>query len=286
MTYIQHVPVETMDPHRFETVLAPPQYEQLLDLIDNRAKTLRGRAIWNVNSTATGGGVVELLRPLLGYSRGAGVDARWAVISGGPPFFELTKRLHNHLHGFDGDGGEVSEAERELYERTLAGNAEELAKLVRPQDVVILHDPQTAGLIPAIRGTGAKIIWRCHVGLDHPNRFAREAWDFLRPYVIGADAYVFSRKTFAWEGLDPAQDRGDPADGRRVLPEECRAEPRADARDPLARRDRPARRDRGANVHALGRQPRPGRPPRRDRAGATAAPRTIGSSFRSRAGTS
>ena len=70
---------------------------------------------------------------------------------------------------------------------------------------MILHDPQTAGLIPAVRGTGAKIIWRCHVGIDHPNRFAREAWDFLRDYVLGADAYVFSRETFAWEGLDLAK---------------------------------------------------------------------------------
>ncbi len=108
MTSLEHVPVEPMDPHRFETVLAPAQYAKLLDLIDNGAKALSGRVIWNVNSTAKGGGVVELLRPLLGYSRGASVDARWVVISGAPPFFELNKLIHNHLHGFDGDGGGLS----------------------------------------------------------------------------------------------------------------------------------------------------------------------------------
>jgi len=205
MESLEHVPVEAMDPHRFESVLAPAQYARLLDLINNGARALRGRVIWNVNSTAKGGGVVELLRPLLGYSRGAGVDARWSVIGGAPQFFELTKRLHNRLHGFDGDGGALSDHERAIYEGTLAGAAGAFAKLVRRQDVVILHDPQTAGLIPAVRATGAALIWRCHVGLDHPNRRARSAWDFLRPYVIGADAYVFSRKTFAWEGLDPAK---------------------------------------------------------------------------------
>ena len=205
MTSLEHVPVEAMDPRRFESVLAPDQYERLVDLIDNGARSLRGRVIWNVNSTAKGGGVVELLRPLLGYSRGAGVDARWAVIGGAPRFFVLTKRLHNHLHGFNGDGGAMRDAEREIYEQTLAGAAEEFSKLVRARDIVILHDPQTAGLIPAVRSTGAKIIWRCHVGIDHPNRFAREAWDFLRDYVLGADAYVFSRESFAWEGLDPAK---------------------------------------------------------------------------------
>ena len=86
------------------------QYAALLELIDRSSRTLQGRVIWNVNSTARGGGVVELLRPLLGYSRGGGVDARWAVISGEPEFFAITKRLHNHLHGFTGDGGPLDAA--------------------------------------------------------------------------------------------------------------------------------------------------------------------------------
>jgi trehalose synthase len=68
--------------------------------------------------------------------------------------------------------------------------------------VAIVHDPQPAGLIAALRAAGAAVIWRCHVGLDHPNELAREAWDFLRPYLLDADAYVFSRESFAWEGLD------------------------------------------------------------------------------------
>lgn len=202
MATIEHVPVEAMDPYRFGTVLSPAQYEQLLDLIENDARELRGRVIWNVNSTAKGGGVVELLRPLLGYSRGAGVDARWVVVSGRPEFFTLTKRIHNHLHGFDGDGGPLGAAERQIYEDTLADNARQFAELVSPQDIVILHDPQTAGLVPAVSATGARIVWRCHVGLDHPNDYAREAWDFLRPYMERADGYVFSRESFAWEGLD------------------------------------------------------------------------------------
>jgi trehalose synthase len=183
-------------------VSTPEDYEGLLELIDRGARELRGRVIWNVNSTASGGGVVELLRPLLGYCRGSGVDARWAVITGDPDFFNLTKRLHNHLHGFDGDGGNISDRERGVYEATLAANARELTPLLRPDDVVILHDPQTAGLVETVKRTGAAVIWRCHVGLDHPNALARGAWSFLMPYVLDADAYVFSRPTFAWDGLD------------------------------------------------------------------------------------
>jgi trehalose synthase len=201
MPALEQVSIHPMDPRRFGRVLSDGEYEALDDLITHATRALHGRVIWNVNSTAKGGGVVEMLRPLLGYSQGAGVDARWAVISGDPEFFSLTKRIHNKLHGFEGDGGPLGPHEHQIYKRTLAANATELLPLVHPRDVVILHDPQTAGLTEPVRRTGATVIWRCHVGLDHANDCAREAWRFLLPYVAPAHAYVFSRAGFAWEGL-------------------------------------------------------------------------------------
>ncbi|MGA8722181.1 MAG: glycosyltransferase [Solirubrobacteraceae bacterium] len=205
MRQLELVQIEAMDPCRFETVISPDEYRNLCALIDHGADTLYGRVIWNVNSTANGGGVAELLRSLLGYSRGGGVDARWLVLSGGRAFFDVTKRIHNHLHGVDGDGRGLSEADRAIYEGTLAENSAALVPLIHSEDVVILHDPQTAGLVDAVRRTGAAVIWRCHVGIDHPNSRAYEAWSFLRRYLRNADAYVFSRAQFAWDGLDRAK---------------------------------------------------------------------------------
>ena len=101
------------------------------------------------------------------------------MISGGPDFFEITKRIHNRLHGFAGDGGPLGDSEREVYEDTLVANADEFVSLVHPEDIVILHDPQTAGMAKAVQATGATVIWRCHVGLDEANDRARQAWDFL-----------------------------------------------------------------------------------------------------------
>jgi trehalose synthase len=129
------------------------------------------------------------------------VGARWVVIGGEPEFFEVTKRLHNHLHGFKGDGQSLGPGEHAIYERTLAAAAAELVPLLRGRDIVILHDPQTAGLVDAVRRAGAAVIWRCHVGRDHGDQYAREAWSFLRGQVLEADAFVFSRAAFAWEGL-------------------------------------------------------------------------------------
>ena len=198
---VQRVPIVAMPPERFATVAGAEQWAEFEDLINRAGEALRGRVIWSVNSTARGGGVAEMLLSLTAYARGAGVDSRWAVIEGDPDFFHVTKRIHNHLHGHAGDGGELGPAEHAIYERTLAANASDLAKLIRPQDIVLLHDPQTAGLVDAVKERGAKVIWRAHIGLDLPNDIARTAWDFLIPYVVNADAFVFSRSAYVWEGL-------------------------------------------------------------------------------------
>jgi trehalose synthase len=203
MPWLQHVQVGAMDPRRFEEVISPAEFAQWLKVIARAADELRGRVVWNVNSTAKGGGVAEMLWPLLGYSRGAGVDARWVVIGGEREFFPITKRLHNRLHGTDGDGGELGPRERSIYERNLAMSAAGLSQLVQPHDFVILHDPQTAGLVPGALGTGAGVIWRCHIGVDRPNGLVREAWNFLLPYLGDANAYVFSRAQFVWDVLAP-----------------------------------------------------------------------------------
>ena len=65
-----------------------------------------------------------MLRSLIGYTRGAGLDARWVVVPGDAEFFAVTKRLHNRLHGHTGDGGPLGDAERAAYERALRGQRE------------------------------------------------------------------------------------------------------------------------------------------------------------------
>jgi trehalose synthase len=202
MRVLTSVPVHALSTERFASVLDAEAYERFDELAKGARERFAGRVIWNVNSTPRGGGVAEMLQSLLAYARGAGVDARWEVIRGEPEFYRVTKRIHNHLHGAPGDGGGLGAPEREAYDAALASNAPELLEVVSPDDVVILHDPQTAGLVPPLKEAGVPVIWRCHVGIDSPNDLAREAWAFLVDYVRDADACVFSRRAFAWEGLD------------------------------------------------------------------------------------
>ncbi|HYF24224.1 MAG TPA: glycosyltransferase [Baekduia sp.] len=196
------VPVTRLQIERFREVLTEEEYLDFEDLAERARDLLRGRVIWCVNSTAQGGGVAEMLRPLLGYTRGADIDCRWLVLQGRPDFFTITKRLHNRLHDAEGDGGPLGEGERGEYEAITGPAGATLAGFVRPGDVVLLHDPQTAGMAPALVGTGAHVVWRAHIGVDTPGDRAREGWAFLRPYLDEVDAFVFSRAAFIWEGLD------------------------------------------------------------------------------------
>ena len=199
---VSQVQVGPLPAERFAEVLSPEALERFQRTIAEGQELFGGRVIWNVNSTARGGGVAELLASLVAYVRGAGLDCRWMVIGGNPGFFTVTKRIHNRLHGYEGDGGPLDDGARRAYEGALTDSARELTEMVRPGDVVILHDPQTAGLVEPLRRRGAAVVWRCHVGLDVPNDLARDAWRFLRPYLESADAFVFSREAFVWEDLD------------------------------------------------------------------------------------
>jgi trehalose synthase len=193
---LKDVEVARLDPGRFQAVLDPDACRRFLDRLAKAADRLAGRRLWQVNSTEQGGGVAEMLRFLLGYLTGAGIDTRWVVLEGNLEFFAVTKRIHHLLHGQPGDGEELDEPARASYRQTLKETLEELEQRVESGDVVILHDPQTAGLVPALKQQGATVIWSCHVGVDEPNDLARTAWEFLRPAVQEADAYVFSRAAY------------------------------------------------------------------------------------------
>ncbi|MGZ8753294.1 MAG: glycosyltransferase, partial [Acidimicrobiia bacterium] len=199
----EEVHVGAVLPEHLEPFIGATRLRALEQVAQRAGIALEGRQVLNVNSTAAGGGVAELLQTLLAYTRGVGIDARWVVIAGDPDFFAITKRLHDGLYGSSGDGGPLGNAERRHYESVLRHNAAELLALVRPGDVVLLHDPQTAGLARELTAVGARVAWRCHVGRDEPNELTRRAWEFLRPYVDDVAAFVFSKAEFAPPWVTP-----------------------------------------------------------------------------------
>ncbi len=201
---MHEVPIEPRHPDGFAELIAPRDLRRFQRALADAGVGLAGRTWWHVNSTADGGGVAELLHALLGTVASAGVRTRWLVIDGDPVFFEVTKRIHNRLHGAPGDGGPLGAAERAVYDTTIEHELPAIAELVGPGDVVVLHDPQTAGLAPWLGARGVHVVWVCHVGIDTANDLARSAWAFLLDDVRTAAAVVFTRAAYVWDGIDPA----------------------------------------------------------------------------------
>lgn len=203
MATIRRISTQAIDISRLAPIIGEDRIAEFNELAAHAREELAGTIVWNANSTDVGGGVAEMLRTLVSYSNGAGVDTRWMVVDGDPGFFDITKRLHNQVHGFPGSG-QLGSDDAELYRTKTDARGAELAEQVRPGDVVLLHDPQTAGMSVRLAAAGAHLVWRCHIGSDHSNEWTNAAWDFLRPSLEHCDAFVFSRRQYAPDWLPPS----------------------------------------------------------------------------------
>jgi trehalose synthase len=180
-----------------ERVRLAPAVRDLEREAARRRPLLDGRTVWMVSATASGGGVAEMLRPIVLLARELGVRVEWLVMQPRQAgFFPLTKRLHNLIHGV-GDP-RLSADDRALYDRVSDEGAAELASLIGRRDVVIVHDPQPLGVGARLKRTlGLTAIWRCHIGLDIETRVTRAAWEFLRGDAAVYDYSIFSAPEYA-----------------------------------------------------------------------------------------
>jgi trehalose synthase len=181
----------------FVELVGAERVESFARQADATRALLGPQAVWNINSTAAGGGVAEMLRSQLRYARGVGVDVHWLVIEGPPEFFKVTKRLHNALHDAAGDGSPLGPEQAALYEHVMEENIGELGRFLRPGDIVICHDPQTAGLVPHLLRMRVRVVWRCHIGHEEAGRHVDEGWAFLRRYLEHVPLAVFTRDAYA-----------------------------------------------------------------------------------------
>ena len=172
--------------------------------VDAARLLLEGRTVWTVTpSTTAGAGPAETIGPLVGYALGLGVDARWLTLDAPADFERVAARLHAGIHGDRGDGGKLGDKQRDLYEHVLSSNADNVVDEVREGDVVILHDPPTAGLAKAFRHAGATVIWRCHLGGGQGGEEAERAWAFLDRYLEDVDLVVVSREEYRPPFIEP-----------------------------------------------------------------------------------
>jgi trehalose synthase len=160
---------------------------EILQELRELARGLSGVRILHVNATPYGGGVSELLRSSVPLLRDLGLSVDWKVMGGSQDFFSATKALHNALQG---SPRALTGAEQAAYVSCVNENA---ATLDGGYDFVVVHDPQPAGLLSAHGRGDARWVWRCHIDTSEPNP---DAWSFLRPFLQGYDAAVFTMDEF------------------------------------------------------------------------------------------
>src|SRR3989454_390191 len=166
--------------HRYERVVGP----DTLRALEAIARRLKGHRIVMVNTTKTGGGVAEILHRLVVILNELGVATTWEVMEGDDRFFGVTKKIHNALHGHSET---LTAEDREIYmERTRT----EAKRLELDGDLILIHDPQPAGLISLRRAPGQRWVWRGHHG---PSSRDSGQLGIPRPSVFPDDGSVFFR---------------------------------------------------------------------------------------------
>jgi trehalose synthase len=196
---------------------------EVIDELHTIANHVRHKSLQNINSTPVGGGVAEILIRMIPLLRELGINASWDVIKGDEAFFNVTKSFHNALHG---NNENISEKMLEIYRENTIMNVREMNLT---GDVIMIHDPQPAGLILRKPEIGRQWIWRCHIDVSHPDP---TTWNFLKPYIEKYDAAIFSMPDFAQQisipqfriapSIDPLSDKNkelDPSYIQKVLEE-------------------------------------------------------------------
>jgi trehalose synthase len=157
----------------------------IIDDLKRIGDKLKGKKIQNVNSTAVGGGVAEILNRMVPLLNQLGVDTAWDVIKGGQEFYDVTKKFHNAIHG------EPVKFTREDFEAFMETSRMNIESMNISGDVVFIHDPQPIALVEKKKDN--KWLWRCHIDASNPNP---EVWDFLMQFIPKYDSAVFSSPSF------------------------------------------------------------------------------------------
>lgn len=152
------------------------------------AEKLKGLKIQNINSTAVGGGVAEILSRMIPLLKQLNVETKWDVIKGDEKFFAITKSFHNALHGVRED------FTKEDFEYFIEVNKRNSEDIISDSDLIFIHDPQPVCLVEKKKEIGKKWAWRCHIDFTNPQK---DVMTFLEKYIEQYDCSVFSAPAFA-----------------------------------------------------------------------------------------
>lgn len=179
----RHCCAQSTNPDNYQPLVR----DDLIDELQDLARSVAAVHICQINATSAGGGVAELLSGMIPVPEGIGVHAEWRLIHGDAPFFEITKAFHNALQGANLD---LSETIKQTY---LDRNRACAEMIEGSYDVYIVHDPQPVALKHFVTANNGRWIWRCHIDSSEPNP---HVWSFMKPFIEEYDSVVFPTDEF------------------------------------------------------------------------------------------
>jgi glycosyltransferase involved in cell wall biosynthesis len=168
------------------------------DLLLKLARAFHGKRLVFISATPRGGGVALMRHALIRLLRLLHVDAHWHVLIPKSETFDITKaKFHNVLQAVASPDTVLTEEDKSVYESWIRENAALLDEVFRQANVVVIDDPQPAGLIPYIRqaNPNARIIYRSHIQIvgslaSQPGTPQNTTWSFLWERIRLADGFV------------------------------------------------------------------------------------------------
>ena len=143
----------SLDAHR------PACGDEAIERLRAAAEPLRGARIVHVSPAGAGGRVPELLKSMLPLAADLELEVEWQVLFGDRELQAVAHSLHNGLQGAE------TAIDDEAFEAYLEGCAR-ATRALAAGDLLVLHDPATLGLAPAVAGPA---LWRCHVDASQPD---------------------------------------------------------------------------------------------------------------------
>lgn len=167
-------------------------------LLRELAHRFQGKKLVFINATPRGGGVALMRHALIRLMRLFSINVHWYNLLPKKEAFDITKtKFHNVLQAVTNSETVLMEEEKAVYDAWTRENAQALEEVFRQTDVVVIDDPQPAGLIPYIKevNPAAKIIYRSHIQIvgslaSQEGTAQHVTWSFLWDKIQHADSFV------------------------------------------------------------------------------------------------
>ncbi|MFC1918533.1 glycosyltransferase [Chloroflexota bacterium] len=176
----------------YSSIVGEKKIERLLDV----SPSFKNLKLLELNSTAQGGGVAEMLYSSVPFLNMLGIDVEWKIINGHASYFECTKTLHNLLQGMKGTfTSEMKDIYRNQIGECVTNNIIDYAP-----NVVNVNDPQPMLLCRFLKKKGDSWLWRCHIDIEPAIKSKNGLLSLINDWIADYDAAIFSASRYVFPG--------------------------------------------------------------------------------------